>query len=200
MSNPFSTPELTQSFVEFPKIARLSRPCVITEKIDGTNAQVEILEDGTVRAGSRNRYITPEQDNYGFARWVREHEEELRVGLGIGRHYGEWWGSGVQRGYGLLNGEKRFSLFNTGRWARIGTEITGKQHHAPECCHVVPVLSIYTLDTEHIKEVLERLRTEGSVASPGFMNPEGVIVYLTAADFYFKKTIEKDDEYKGKGK
>ena len=35
-----STPE----FIEFPKMARLSRECVITEKIDGTNAQIFIEE------------------------------------------------------------------------------------------------------------------------------------------------------------
>lgn len=32
-----------EAFAEFPKIARLSRECVITEKIDGTNAQVVVL-------------------------------------------------------------------------------------------------------------------------------------------------------------
>ncbi|HLE80817.1 MAG TPA: RNA ligase family protein, partial [Dehalococcoidia bacterium] len=101
-----------EDFQEFGKIYRLSRDCIITEKIDGTNAQVVVLEDGRVLAGSRNRWITPEADNFGFARWVKEHEEELRS-LGPGRHYGEWWGSGIQRGYGLK--EKRFSLFNVSR-------------------------------------------------------------------------------------
>lgn len=79
-------------FEEFQKIARLSRECCISEKIDGTNAQVHVLEDGTVLAGSRNRYVTPEADNFGFARLVQEHQDELRAGLGIGRHFGEWWG------------------------------------------------------------------------------------------------------------
>jgi ATP-dependent RNA circularization protein (DNA/RNA ligase family) len=57
----------TPVFEDFPKIARLSRECCITEKIDGTNAQVVITEDGQVLAGSRTRFITPEDDNYGFA-------------------------------------------------------------------------------------------------------------------------------------
>src|SRR5258708_1600570 len=118
-----------ETFHEFPKIARLSRDCIITEKIDGTNAQVVVLEDGRVLAGSRSRFLTKETDNFGFHLWVTQHEDELR-GLGPGRHYGEWWGSGIQRGYGLRKGEKRFSLFNVSRW---GTE-------RPTCCHVVPVL------------------------------------------------------------
>lgn len=39
----------------------------LTEKIDGTNAQVYIADDGRVVAGSRTRWISPEDDNFGFA-------------------------------------------------------------------------------------------------------------------------------------
>ena len=62
-------------FVSFPKIARYSRNVVVTEKIDGTNAQVFIGEDGEFLTGSRNRWITPEDDNYGFSRWAHEHKD-----------------------------------------------------------------------------------------------------------------------------
>ncbi len=61
--------------------------------------------------GSRTRWITAQDDNHGFARWVEGNKQEL-LKLGAGRHFGEWWGSGIQRGYGLQKGEKRFSLFN----------------------------------------------------------------------------------------
>ena len=64
-------------FQGFPKIARLSREVIVTEKLDGTNAQVLIGEDGSIRAGSRSRWITPQDDNYGFAKWVAENEAEL---------------------------------------------------------------------------------------------------------------------------
>lgn len=47
-------------FAAFPSIARLCRDMIVTEKIDGTNAQVHITEDGQVLAGSRSRWITPE--------------------------------------------------------------------------------------------------------------------------------------------
>ena len=46
-------------FQEFPKIARLSREAIITEKIDGTNGCVCITEDGQMLVGSRTRWITP---------------------------------------------------------------------------------------------------------------------------------------------
>ena len=51
--------------------------------------------------------------------------------LGVGQHFGEWWGFGIQRGYGLH--ERRFSLFNTGRWSDPAVR--------PACCGVVPVLA-----------------------------------------------------------
>jgi hypothetical protein len=35
------------------------------------------------------------------------------------------------------------------------------------------------------------------MAAPGFMNPEGVVIYHTAGDLYFKKTIKNDDKPKG---
>ena len=147
-------------FVEFASITRLSRDMVVTEKIDGANAQVTVLEDGRVLAGSRNRWLTLEQDNFGFARWVAEHEQELRDGLGVGSHYGEWWGAGIQRRYGLDH--KRFSLFNVGRWVPQGVEPqSDKQQVVPACCHVVPVLLRWTFDTAKVDEVLASLLANG---------------------------------------
>lgn len=193
-------------FEEFPKIARLSRGCVITEKIDGTNAQVYIDDAGGLFAGSRNRWITPQADNFGFAAWVEAHAEELRQ-LGSGRHFGEWWGSGIQRGYGLQKGEKRFSLFNVARWHVVGgTPFESKpgdprlpskfSTEAPACCSVVPVLYSGPFDTDAINGTLRALEASGSAAAPGFMRPEGVVVWHEAARVLFKKTLEKDAEPK----
>src|SRR5437762_12956973 len=102
-------------FREFPKMARLSRECILTEKIDGTNGQIFITDAGEFLVGSRSRWLTKETDNFGFHKWATEHREDL-MKLGPGRHFGEWWGAGIQRGYGLQKGEKRFSLFNCQRW------------------------------------------------------------------------------------
>lgn len=179
------------AFREFPKIARLSREIIITEKIDGTNACVTITEDGQFLTGSRTRWITPEDDNFGFAAWARANEVELRQ-LGEGTHFGEWWGSGIQRGYGLTKGERRFSLFNVSRWG------DNSEYRRPACCSVVPVIYQGAFDTGIINAELEMLRVRGSIASPGFMKPEGIIVFHTAANICFKKTLDKDDEHKGK--
>lgn len=187
-------------FNEWPKMARFSRTIIITEKIDGTNssifiqdASLEEAEDSniiaivngfSIRAGSRTRWITPTKnnDNYGFAKWVYDNKEEL-VTLGEGHHFGEWWGSGIQRNYGLSKGERIFSLFNTHRWS----------DERPSCCNVVPVLYNGEFDTQSVQNTIDNLATHGSFAMPGFMNPEGIIIYHTAANIGFKKTI-KDDE------
>jgi len=176
-------------FIGFPKIARLSREIIITEKIDGTNGQIFIGEDGEFLVGSRKRWITPENDNHGFARWAHDHKDELIAGLGVGRHFGEWWGSGIQRGYGLPKGEKRFSLFNTHRWS--------DEFVRPFCCDVVPILFHGDFSEEDILETLRELECNGSKASPGFMDPEGIIIYHTAANMMFKKTIKNDEKGKG---
>ena len=189
-------------FQEFPKMARLSRDIIITEKIDGTNAQLLITEDGDLIVGSRTRWITPQDDNAGFAKWVEGNKNEL-LKLGAGRHFGEWWGSGIQRGYGLQKGEKRLSLFNVGRWALYGTEpkkiltadprIEKCQDILPEGILLVPELYRGQFDTQKINEVMEDLKVKGSYAAPGFMKPEGIVVFHIAGNVGFKQTIEKDE-------
>lgn len=179
-------------FKSFESIPRLFRGAIITEKLDGTNAQVHITEAGDVFAGSRNRWITPEDDNHGFARWVAEHAEELRQ-LGPGSHYGEWWGFGIQRGYGLK--EKRFSLFNTGRWGAGGKD----EANRPACCHVVPVMmAVDAFDTAAIQTCLVALEYGGSRAAPGFMKPEGIVVWHEAGRVLFKATLDGDGHKGGR--
>ena len=197
-------------FQPWPKTPRLFREIVVTEKIDGTNAQVFIFpaneigvegidpkspeaifqeefalayKDGyAIAAGSRNRFLTREKDNFGFAKFVQENADSL-FDLGEGRHFGEWWGKGIQRGYDL--DYKMFSLFNTARW---------NLENCPACCSVVPILWQGVFSDVEIDQCLQDLKDKGSVASPGFMDPEGVIVFHTAANQTFKYTM--DDGHK----
>ncbi len=190
-------------FTPFPKIPRLMRTISISEKIDGTNASIWIGEDNTphgvvdptiiarwqpaalsaelvMRCASRSRWIYPgkQSDNAGFAAWVYDHADEL-MDLGPGHHYGEWWGKGIQRNYGL--DEKRFSMFNS-RWLDEG----------PKCVSVVPQLWIGEFNQQDIHAVLSKMVLVGSTAAPGFMNPEGVMIYHHAADQLFKFTLGGD--------
>ena len=172
-------------FQKFGKIARLSRDCIITEKIDGTNGQICITEEGEFLVGSRTIWITPENDNYGFARWAYENKEEL-MKLGAGNHYGEWWGQGIQRKYGM--DKKVFSLFNTHRWSDAEAR--------PKCCSVVPVLYEGMFDTHSIYITLRDLTYLGSVAAPGFKDPEGIVIFHAHSGCLFKKTIKGDEKPK----
>lgn len=187
-------------FPEFPKIPRLSRECTITEKIDGTNGLIRLTKSAAIidehttiepqlhlEVGSRTRWIVPGDDNYGFAKWAHENFEELKK-LGEGDHYGEWWGSGIQKRY--QNQPKTFSLFNTKRWADDAIR--------PKCCSVVPILYQGIFSDIEVSAVIERLRVHGSKANPGCMRPEGIIIWHHAAQIYFKKTLDKDEEWKGK--
>lgn len=285
-------------FERFPKIARLNRDIVITEKIDGTNACVmieqlagdpacvggvlpcscmkrpDILDyavvDGRVfgvRAGKRTSWLNPADgknwDNHGFGAWVLLNAAELVAFLGPGRHFGEWWGAGVQRRYGVPN--KRFSLFNVARygaadavadprcavtpkeWAKL--EATGmawelfpngpegairhKFHEGKKVCAcrpaqadvratiggvlVEPVPVLYRgpwFGTLYINSTggdyahngfapalaLQKLETEGSVAAPGFMDPEGIVVFHEASGQLFKATVEGDEKPKGENR
>jgi hypothetical protein len=214
IQHPIGDLSFTQNFPEFKefkKIPRLSREIIITEKIDGTNGVIFIDENNNIFAGSRNRWLWGSiqdeihNDNMGFAAWVKANKEEL-LKLGKGYHYGEWWGKGIQRGYGL--NEKRFSLFNVGRWCMWNEEpklisINPKtkeekyQERAPKCCHIVPILYEGIFSEEQIILALANLSIGGSIVTLDFMNPEGIVIYHKSGNYYFKKTIENDDKAKG---
>ena len=180
-------------FQEFKKIPRLSREIIITEKIDGTNGVIYISDDGLeMYVGSKSRWLDDHNDNFGFWHWVMDNKEEL-MKLGKGYHYGEWWGKGIQRNYGL--NEKRFSLFNVGRWVKEG-ELKEKQEYCPDCCYIVPILYKGIFDTAMIESQLNFLKEVGSMACHGFMNPEGIIIYHVPSRYYFKKTIKNDEKGK----
>lgn len=177
-------------FKPWPKIPRVeNRKEFYTEKIDGTNACIiisfepadentiatNITEVGPISmwAQSRSQFITPNKDNYGFARWASNNAPEL-FKLGEGYHFGEWWGLGIQRGYNQT--EKKFSLFNTHR----------DPNSLPNCVSQVP--SINANSVEEAKEILIK---NGSLAAPGFMNVEGVVVFEYNTKTYWKAIINK---------
>lgn len=180
----------TPDFIPFPKIPRLRNELVvITEKLNGTNAQILITPEGEVHAGSRNRWITPGKntDNYGFAAWVEENKADLR-GLGAGRHFGEWYGYGVgPSGYGLP--DRRWALFNTFRPAEC----------LPPKVQVVTKLYEGTGMglTDTVARLMEDLKTNGSKHVPGYMRPEGLVVYSCLTKSRYKVLCENDDIHKG---
>ena len=180
-------------FQEFPKIARLRREATITEKLDGTNSAIVIKDDGEILCQSRNRFITTDSDNFGFANWVDKNKNDLIDQLGPGCHFGEWWGSGIQRGYGLK--EKRFSLFNVHRWH---TESDDFRCIEAPLCFVVPTIAVLEkFSTDQVDGALESLKATGSLAVPGYMNPEGIVIFHSQNGALYKVTYEYDEKGKG---
>lgn len=110
-----------------------------TVKLDGTNAAVGFHPGGEslAWAQSRERLITPNDDNAGFARWVAE---ELATGEDLSGAiatilsnvyvhdnetvwlYGEWCGPGIGRGGVRQLSQKHFVIFNI--ITRVGEDET----------------------------------------------------------------------------
>lgn len=196
-----------QGYPTFGKIPRLNRPVTITEKIDGTHGLIYVNSEGHpdvghypgcnladhlggagyLAAGSRNRWLTEDTDNYGFAAFVRANAATLISDLGPGLHYGEWYGRGIQRGYGM--GERAFALFNTRRWRSAWLDFTTPR------LTCVPVLYEGTLMSDldaRVDSAIESLLAHGSRIAIGYPRPEGVVVYHHAAEVLFKVMIEGD--------
>lgn len=198
------------TYPKFGSIPRWYKDFTISEKIDGSNGLIAVFEEGieydllrtdgiepvafhesyAIFAGSRNRWLSAEKtkDNAGFAQWVREHSADASL-LGPGLHYGEWYGRGIQRGYGLDH--KRFALFNTHRW---GTS-------RPDNFDVVPVLWQGSGDDiqSGIDEAITQLFLKGSALVEGYRNPEGLVIYSHENRVYWKKTLDNDRSPKSVG-
>ncbi len=149
----------------------------ISEKIDGTNACIIIVDGEIVGTQSRKRLITVEDDNFGFAGWVDENKGDI-VNLGDGYHYGEWAGPGIQKNPHNLD-QKRFFLFNTFRW-------NPDNPNRPECCDVVPVIYQGVIDGDTISNALKELAANAGENE----KPEGLVVYYHAFRKYTKHTIK----------
>lgn len=202
-------------FKSWPSIPRMSKErAVVTEKIDGSNSAVRIRQhispdewitmptrmvtdssgdSWDIWAQSRKRLLQPtkEGDNFGFARWVTDNAEALVRVLGPGDHYGEWWGQGIQRSYGLS--ERRFSLFNAPRWFETlhPTEARSEISNL----YIVPTLFMGDFYDLPIKELRDALVEKGSQAVPGFKS-EGMVVYLREVNASYKVLLENDTIHK----
>lgn len=176
-------------FKSFSEIIKLSSMITITEKIHGTNAQIFVHPDtNEVQAGSRERWVTPEDDNFGFARWAKDNEEALVLSLGPGRHFGEWYGSGINSGYSLS--EKRLALFDQ-RFGDAESEVMWTNR--PANVHLTPILYKGIWKENIISDTMAALKLGGSVAAPGYMKPEGVVVRFERNGAMFKQVFEAEE-------
>lgn len=174
------------SVPEWPRPAEFHAPFLVSEKIDGTHAALDLtridaataVPDGAItvttggerwmlRAASRLRWLTAERDNFGFRAWACEHAAAL-TRLGPGLHRGEWYGQGIQRGYALT--ERRWALFDAERWSAPPPGV-------PEVVEVVPVLARVPGPrlTEAVETASRTLKGTGSLAVFG-QRAEGLVI------------------------
>lgn len=176
-------------FKAFPKIERIDRISMsITQKIHGTNASIHIFKniDGTfdVRAGSRTRWITPKDDNYGFAAYVETNKSDIIAKLGVNgeaTYFGEWAGPGINSGEGLT--ERKFILFDYWKFP--------PERELPLQMMPVPVLFNGKLELETIDNVMNDLKVNGSKLVPGFMRPEGVVIQIMG--IRYKRVFDREE-------
>lgn len=174
-------------FRDFPKIERFKGVrMTITQKMHGTNAQVYIYkEDGEAgslitEAGSRSRFLTEDDDNYGFCKFVKNNLGSFNDLLGVGRHFGEWCGPGINSGEGLT--EKTLFIFD---WERFyGKEL-------PPNVRTIPLLYDGQYDEDAIEGVMNDLMVNGSRAAPGFMRPEGIVITINGVRY--KKVFKAEE-------
>lgn len=178
-------------FKEFGKILHIGKLWMaITQKIHGSNAQIYIYQGPNgeldLMCGSRNRWLSVDDDNFGFCNFVMEHKQDFIEKLGVGRHFGEWTGPGINSGEGLT--QKIFVLFNWHRW-------TGKQ--LPPRCVPVPLLYRGAISLDKITETMDKLKQDGSMLVAGYMKPEGAVIEI---DGQFYKNVFDNEEVKWKEK
>jgi len=163
-----------------------------------------------VRAQSRKRIITPQNDNFGFAKWVWDNADGLANLLGYGYHYGEWYGEGIQANPLAVAG-RRWALFNTWHWHGKGNLERLVDADIPGLT-LVPVLHDEQRDGPAdwmtIPKALELLQVHGSQAT-GFMTlpnsnkmdfyvegAEGIIVWQRDTRQRYKILLREDDKHK----
>lgn len=182
--------------------------CYIFPKIDGTNANCWLGEDGIVYAGSRNRLLdeSSKGDNAGFCKWVRSQDNIKRFfednpSL---RLYGEWLVPHSLKTY-RDSAWRQFYVFD------VYDDITDKPLHFKEYSALleaygieyIPPISIINTPTEqqllHImKEQNTYLIEDGKgvgegivIKNYGYVNPYGNVVWAKMISNEFKDIHRK---------
>ncbi len=144
-----------------------------TVKLHGTNASVYYTPEGGIRAGKRNSGLSPEQltGHMGFNQFVQVTKKDYFAGLLKNIHlqcmcndkeqiiiYGEWAGTGIQKGVGISLLPKAFYIFDIAIYNEEDDEYTWAD---------IDKITIPTED--NIYKITDFLRLEVEI---DFNNPE----------------------------
>ena len=179
----------TVNYNSFPSIERLENIyCIISEKIDGTNGLIEINETN-VRFGSRNRYVFFNDDNAGFANFFRDYEARFKDAAKDIitdesyplRIYGEWFGCGIQRNYGLK--DKFFMPFHLFYSKKL------IEYQIPNI--VTPnIMYAGKFSIEVVDACMQQLKLDGSGVVKNYKQPEGIVIFFPKYNFRLKETFD----------
>lgn len=129
-------------------------------KLDGTNAQVWLNEDGTIGAGSRNRTLSIGNDNAGFLNWAVTDDNLFWFFQGFPelRLYGEWLVPHSLKTY-RDDAWRKFYIFD------VYDAETGEIYHydrykeildAYELDYLAPIAIIKNGNREHYEKCLDK--------------------------------------------
>lgn len=199
------TKEGYESFAE-------AKDVFVFPKLDGT-AGVVTFEDGNVRAGSRNRAISVESDNQGFAAWVLMSDDPEAVSLrefckeNPNLHvHGEWLGAhkllGSIKDY-LKNGFWVYDVYDESTDLYLPYDVYGPLLDECGVKNVIsPMAVLESFDEEKIVELAKSnhfLLPEGKVGEGVVMKSYGFRDIYGKQQF-FKLVLEEFKANKGKGK
>ena len=178
--------------------------CYIFSKLDGTNASV-FIEDGEVCAGSRNRKLSDEQDNFDFYKHVKANEYLYRgaietiaiehdVDIEDVTLYGEWLVPHTIHGY-RKEAWRKFYLFDV---LVAGEYIPYEQYKALPLTVIPPIAIILNPTTAELKELLDKANFmvedgfgEGVVIKRyDYVNPYGRTVWAKVVRHDFKSVAK----------
>lgn len=194
-------------FEAWPKTLHVDKvlgKVIVTEKIDGTNACLFFYPNGEMFVQSRNRIITPDQDNAGFAKWAYRNQKDLFYIFGPGRHYGEWWGHKIGRTYDMTYNV--FSVFNNGRFykteANSNDSMSTRAHEMGLGEEISAVPHIFTgmYGSPEMDGAIDAFSGGMSLAALEYgieyPNPEGVCFYFREFDKVAKLVFAHPGKHK----
>lgn len=173
-------------FKPWPKIGRYTNnKIIISEKMDGTNGCFIIKNGEVVGCQSRNRLLSINDDNMGFAKWVDQNKNTLKI-FPDGYYYGEWCGPGIQKNPHNLD-EKTFFMFPTG----VTKFLDPLKNLLPtSTLKFVNILysGVYTstIVDKTMSELAANAKRKG-------YKPEGVVIYSISNNVFQKATFENPE-------
>jgi len=127
-------------------------------KIHGTNSGIGKL-NGEIFYQSRNRELTPEDDNYGFAKAMSKIDWATKIPEGY-IIFGEWAGKGVQKKVGVSQLPKTFYPFIA---YRIDTETYAQLNSAVAIYYNCEGVDSIALTTPYIKISIDSMNLSEAV-------------------------------------